>query len=904
MRRIVVIACLASGSAAWLSACRIEPVEPPAPRDRVARGDGATAVTPVNQRLTPAGLFVDLPGLRPQAIALSPRGRFVYVSGKTSEVVLLDADSGVVADRVALPGDDWPAIESVDAADHQLNPDRDGQLSYTGFLVSRDGRNLLSSNVRGSVKVFAIGDDDRLTPLRALRLPPADAPRREAEIPTGLAQNHSGDRLFVCGNLSNRLLELEWPSGKLVRTIDVGVAPYDVVVVGSLAFVSNLGGRRPGPQDLVGPAGRGTVVRVDPVRHIASEGSVSVIDLRTGNLVREVVTGLHAGALAVSPNRRYVVCANAGSDTISVLDARDGNWIETLWARRNAADLLGASPNALCFAPDGEHLFVANGTWNAIGVLRFEPSERGDSRLLGAIPVGWYPGALAYDDARGRILAANIKGIGFGRPRKSDGTPEFNTHQYHGSVSLVPMPTLEELGKHSAIVDTNLRLPAIEAARLPPRKGRRPQPIPERIGEPSTIEHVVYVIKENRTYDQVLGDLQFGDGDPELCIFGEHITPNQHAIARQFVLLDNTYCSGILSADGHEWSTTAFATDYLEKSFAGFPRSYPDGMDEDDKDALAYAPSGFLWDHVLARGLTLRNYGEFCQPRVRWRDATRTDTIDFAACYATWLGENADVVFACEPVVPSLVPHSAAHYVGWDMNVPDQYRADVVIAELRDYQARGELPRLIIVCLPNDHTSGTAKGSPTPAACMADNDLAFGRIVEAFSHSKFWGKLAIIGIEDDPQAGWDHVSGYRTTCYVASPWAKRGEVVSAQYNTTSVLRTIEQILGIPPMNQFDASASPMRECFTDTPDFTPFKALAANVPLDEMNPGAEEIADAVLRADAIESARLDLSQVDQAPEDVFNRILWRAMKGSAIPYPEWAAGTDEDDDDGEPATRR
>jgi len=432
---------------------------------------------------------------------------------------------------------------------------------------------------------------------------------------------------------------------------------------------------------------------------------------------------------------------------------------------------------------------------------------------------------------------------------------------------------------------------------LPPRPGVAPRAIPERIGEPSLIEHVVYVIKENRTYDQVLGDVASGNGDPYLCIFGERITPNQHALVRQFALLDNTYCAGILSADGHQWSTTAFATDYMEKSFAGFPRSYPDGMGEDEDDALAYSPAGFIWDHAIARGISLRNYGEFCAPTVRWRDPSREGEPDFMACWRASRGESDDVVFTCAPMVPSLVPHSPTDYVGWNMSVPDQYRADVFIRELAEFERKGEFPQLVIVCLPNDHTSGTSKDCPTPAACVADNDLAFGRLVEALSHSSFWPQMAILGIEDDPQAGWDHVSGYRTTAYVASPYAKRGVTISTQYNTTSMLRTIEQILGIPPMNQFDASATPMSDCFTDVPDLTPFVALPNQVPLDEMNGGSTAIADPVLREDAVASDAIDFSVVDRAPEDLLNRILWRAMRGSTVPYPEWAVTKVADDDD-------
>lgn len=867
---------------ALLAACT-GPGEGTEPDEPVGRKADGRTVTPVNQTLTPHGVTVDLPGMRPQALALSPDGRFVYVSGKTAELVVLDAETGDVVQRVALPSD-----VGADAADEE------GQLSYTGLVTDREGRTVYLSNVRGSIEVFRVDGAGHVAPSHGLPLPPANAPRRAEEIPSGLALSGGGRRLHVCGNLSNRLLELDLETGAVVRTFDVGVAPFDVVVSGTRAYVSNWGGRRPGPGDAIGPAGRGTLVRVDE-RGIASEGSVTFVDLESG-ATHEVRTGLHASALALSPDGRHLVVANAGSDDLTVLDALSGERVDTIWCKPSPSDLLGATPNALAFDPSGERLYVANGTQNAVAVVEFEPEERGASRLLGLIPVGWFPGAVALDARRGRLVVANIKGIGPGRERAGGLAREHNTHLHHGSVTFADLPGADELARLSARVDANLRRPAIEAALARPRPGRRPVPVPERIGEPSVIEHVVYVIKENRTYDQVLGDMPEGNGDPSLCIFGEDVTPNQHALAREFVLLDNTYCAGILSADGHNWSTAAFATDYLERSFAGWPRSYPDGMEEDDKDALAYSPAGFLWDHALAADLTLRNYGEFCQPRVRWRDPARGGEPDFLACWRTWRGEDDAVVFASEPVVPSLVPCSANRYVGWNMSVPDQYRADVFLEELAGYEARGEYPRLVLVCLPNDHTSGTAEGAPTPAACVADGDLALGRIVEGLSRSSFWPKMAVLVIEDDPQAGWDHVSGYRTTAFVASPWARRGVTVSRQYNTTSMLRTIEQILGIPPMNQFDAGASPMSECFTESYDPTPFTARPNRVPLDRLNPPADSHADPVLRADALASGELDLSAMDRAPEDLLNRILWRAMRGTGEPYPEWAVVAVEDDD--------
>jgi YVTN family beta-propeller protein len=853
-------------------------------------------VTPVNQVLTPYGVQVELPGLRPQAIALSPDGKLLATSGKTSEVVIIDPASGVVRQRVTLPSDAAHEPQPEAPSANILQPDKKAQLSFTGLVFSPDGSHLYLANVNGSVKVFRVAADGQVAGAFSIRLPPAHAPRRTNDIPAALALSRDGKRLYVALNLSNQLGEFDAGTGKLLRTFEAGVAPYDVVLVGPRAYVSNWGGRRPKRGELTGPAGRGTEVKVDPVRHIASEGSVSVIDLVSGKVVAEIVTGLHASALALHPKGRWLVCANAASDNLSVIDTRTDKVVETIWAKQSPSDLFGASPNALCFDQRGRRLYVANGTQNAIGVIDF---DAGSSKLAGLIPVGWFPGAIAFDARRSRLCVANIKGIGTTQEvNKENGAMGFNSHQYHGSISLVPIPREHELARLSAIVWRNFRREQIALTKLPVRPNTPPRPVPERIGELSVFKHVVYIIKENRTYDQVLGDDPRGNGDPSLCIYGDRITPNQHKMVREFVLLDNTYCAGILSADGHQWSTTAFGTDYLEKSFAGWPRSYPDGMGVDEDDALAYAPSGFIWDNVLAHGKTLRNYGEFAAPAVKWRDG-RKGTPNFLACYRTWKGEANDVIFASYPMIETIRPYQPTNYVGWEMAVPDQYRADVFLRELAQYEERGDFPNLVIICLPNDHTSGTSAGNPTPAACIADNDLAFGRIVEAISKSRFWKETVILAIEDDPQAGWDHVSGYRTTAYCISPYTKRGAVVKTQYNTTSILRTIEQILGLPPMNQFDATATPMFDCFTDTPDFTPFTAVPVNVALDEMNPEPKKVSDPLLRRHALQSAKLNFRQVDACPEDVLNRILWHAAKGSKAPYPEWAItrGAEDEDDD-------
>jgi YVTN family beta-propeller protein len=868
--------------------------------EAVGRRGTNRIVTPVNQVLTPYGRQIELPKMRPQAVVLSPNGQLLAVSGKTSELVIIDSRSGKILQHVNLPSADANEPEPDVVSPNILEPDKKGQLSFTGLIFSPDGSRIFLSNVNGDVKVFDVSTAGKVTGAFSIPLPPAKAPRRTNEIPAGLALSRDGKRLYVALNLSNRLGEFDAATGDLLRLYDVGVAPYDVVVAGNKAYVSNWGGRRPEANDVTGPAGRGTTVRVDPVRFIANEGSVSVVGLgptksdeRNNKSTTEILTGLHASALALHPGGRYVVCANAASDNLSVIDTHTDAVVETIWVKQSPADLFGASPNALVFDTSGKRLYVANGTQNAVAVVEFNP---GESKLLGLIPVGWFPGAIAFDPRYDQLCVANIKGIAPNKRFVRElGARGFNSHQYQGSLSLVPVPGKRTLARLSAVVWKNYRHEQLELAKLAPRPDQPPRPVPERIGEPSVFKHVVYIIKENRTYDQVLGDEKRGNGDPSLCIFGELITPNQHKMVRDFVLLDNTYCSGILSADGHQWSTTAFGTDYMEKSFAGFPRSYPDGMGEDEADALAYSPGGFIWDNVIAHGRTLRNYGEFAEPKVKWRSGKK-GTPDFLACYRTWKGESDEVTFASAPMIESIRPYQPTNYVGWEMSVPDQYRADLIIRELREYEARGEFPNLTIICLPNDHTSGTSKDTPTPAACVADNDLAFGRIVDALSHSKFWKETVIFAIEDDPQAGWDHVSGYRTTAYCISPYTKRGAVVKTQYNTTSILRTIEQILGLPPMNQFDATATPMFDCFTNAPDFTPFVALPTNIPLDEMNPDPKKISASLLRKNALVSARLNFRKVDACPEDVLNRILWHAMKGSSAPYPSWAVTVVDDDD--------
>jgi len=851
-------------------------------------------VLPTGQVLTPTGKQVALPELRPQALALSPDGQLLVTAGRTKYLVVVDPTTGAVLQTVRLPADPKHTAPGSKSAT-QLGAAPGAQLSLTGLVFSPDGTRIYFSNALGNIKVFAVDQAHHVTAEGTLAVPEARTAKRKMELPTGLAVSADGKRLYVAGNVGNKLLELDVATGALLRSWDTGAAPMEVVLAAGKAYVSNSGGRQAGAGDLTAPAGAGTVVRVDAVRNIANEGSVTVIDLTAGRVKAELLVELHASALAASPDDRYVVVANAGGDTLSVIDTRTDQVVEKIWARQTPADPFGAQPNALAFDRSGRRLFVCNGTQNALAVLKFEPGER-ESKLLGLIPVGWFPGAVTFDPKRDALAVANIKGIGAAKAFAPGEKVKLNSKDFYGTLSLLPVPADKELATLTATALLNMRYPKIAEARLPARPGQPARPVPERVGEPCVFKHVIYVIKENRSYDQVLGDVQQGNGDPDLCIFGAQVTPNQHKLAREFVLLDNTFSCSVQSADGHQWTDSAIANSYSERQVSSsFPRSYPGGKSEDGLDALAWSSSGFIWDNALAHGVTFRNYGEWLLTEAGWKDPARPGKPIWQDYWDDYRKGTGLTQLASRPGIESLRPHSKLDTVGWDLNVPDVMRAAAFIKELKRYEEQGGLPQLMLVFLPNDHTGGTRGKAPTPAAQVADNDLALGQIVEALSHSKFWADTCLLAIEDDSQAGFDHVSGYRTTCYVASAFTKRGATVSAPYNHAGLIHTIELMLGLPTMNQLDATAPAMTECFNERADLTPFTAVPNLVPLDQLNPAPKKISDRALRQDALASAALPLAEPDRCPEDTLNRILWRAMKGSAAPYPAWAVARADDD---------
>jgi YVTN family beta-propeller protein len=665
------------------------------------------------------------------------------------------------------------------------------------------------------------------------------------------------------------------------------VAPYAVVVARSdRVYVSNWGGDRPAegdPQAL----SSGTPVGIDPKTGVADRGSVSVLAPAPGKWrqVKTIPVGLQPSGMALSRGGRFLYVANANSDTVSVIDTTKDEVVETIACRPEARLPFGSGANAVALAPDGATLYVANGTNNCVAVVRLgrrvtegEAAGRPEqSGVAGLIPTAWYPGAVRVSADGKRLFVANVKGVGaLSQPQPvAQGK---NTHDWLGSVSIIDVPDAEQLAKYTEEVNANNRLGYSLAGLEKPRPDVKPVPVPRRHGEPSVFKHVVYVIKENRSYDQILGDVKEGNGDAELCLFGEEVTPNQHALARQFTLFDNFYCSGSLSATGHQWTNEAYVTDYLTKAFGGFTRSYP----VDGDDALAFASSGFLWDNALARKKTFHNFGEFTK-------SSYPKGTTWADLYADYKNDTRKVKITVRPNVKSMGPYTHAGYPGFPLVTPDVYRAQLFVEELKAWEKKGDMPDLVYVFLPCDHSVGTQPAFPTPRAMLADNDLALGRVVEAVSKSKFWPETCVFVVEDDPQFGFDHVDGHRSVLQVISPYTKRKFKDSTNYNQTGVVKTIELILGLPPMNQLDLSATPIRGCFADAPDLTPYAAVPNKVPLDEMNPALGQLKGPALHW-AKKSLEMDFDEEDEADEDTLNRILWHSVRGYDAPYPERVVG--------------
>jgi len=766
--------------------------------------------------LTPAGFHIPVGDL-PLNMAVSPDAKTVAVTnnGYSRQFIsLIDTESDSVVAELSL------------------------DKSFYGLAYSGDGARLYASGGADDCVLVWDASVFPYEPMPPISLEEPPSPKKV--FPAGVAVSGDGASLYVAGNRDSTLMVVSPEIRAVTGRIHVGAFPYDVRVLRgrNIVYVSLWGG-----------------------------SAVCVCDPVSGEVVTKIPVGDHPNAMVVSPDESLVYVACANTDDVYVIDARKDMVVEKIGLHPYRGAPFGSTPNALALSRDSSVLYVANATNNDIAVV--DVSRPGGSVVKGLVPTGWYPTALAMAGDGKRLYVASAKGLESKSNPRGPNPNEKRTEEtqyigalFSGAVSVIPVPDDRALKSYTAQVERNNGFNEASRKLLEEKLSDKPRAIPRHVGEPSLIKHVVYIIKENRTYDQVLGDLEQGNGDPSICLFGSETTPNHHALAEQFVLFDNFYVDAEVSADGHEWSTAAIATDFVEKTW---PTSYSGrGLEYPSEGAfrIAFPTSGYIWEAVGRKGLTFRSYGEFIST------------------------EGGEVVAKH----PALEGNYDPNFRTWDLSYPDTLRAAEFIRELKGYERSCDFPNFIIMRLPNDHTDGTRPGSRTPRAMVADNDLALGRVVESISESRFWKETAIFIIEDDAQNGPDHVDSHRTIAFAVSPFIKRGMVDHTMYDTASMLRTIELILGVEPMSQYDAAAFPLAGCFTDDADMTPYKALRPDIPLDERN--------SVLSYGASETLAMDFSREDATPEILLNEIIWKSVRGadSEMPRPINRRGRSDDRD--------
>ena len=775
---------------------------------------------PTGVRLDPAAPLFDV-GQMPLAMVKAPEGdRIVLLLNgwRDNGIQVVDRGTGRVLQTVKLPA------------------------AFLGLAFSPDGRTLYASGGNTDVvyrfdwRAGAAALRDSIV-LEVRRTPTAKGVR----YPSGLAPSRDGRTLYVAENLADSLAVVDLASGRVMQRVPTERFPYGVVVApNGGVYVSNWGSW-----------------------HLSSYQSSADGTLQpTGR----IFVGRHPSALLLNSRGNRVFVASGSTDRVLSVDLARRRVVGELLDPPPAGPGEGSTPNALALSPDGHRLFVAEGDANAVAVFDLAPptsglaTSTGSDRLAGRIPTGWYPTAiLALGDT---LIVANGKGRGTrANPDGPSPAAARDRSQPEG-----PNTTFSQL-RGALLSATLVHADAAALDRLSQRVARangwtEPRPA---AGRYPPLEHVIYIIKENRTYDQVLGDLPSADGDTSLVLFGRAVTPNHHALSERFGTFDRFFVNAEVSADGHNWSTAAYATDYLQKTvqlnYSSRGRTYdyegsyqyPRPVITDDD--VTEPARGYLWNLAEQKGITFRNYGEFVVP-----DSVDPDDV----LPRGYRGDK-----------PFLASHTNPRFPGFGQSIPDQRRADVWIEELGEFSRRGVMPALEIVRLPNDHTSGLSAGMPTPRAAVADNDLALGRMIEALSRSPFWKSTVVFVLEDDAQNGPDHVDSHRSPLLVVSPYSRAG-VVHRFANTTDVLRTIEEIFGLESLSQFDYYGRPLRDIWSDTPDLRPWTALVPSVNLNERNPSRTR--------GALDSRKLDLHVEDAADEELFNRILWRAVKGDT-PYP-------------------
>lgn len=718
--------------------------------------------------------------------------------------------------------------------------------SMNGLAVNNNDSTIYFTGLQRNLYVGNISPSGTFTLTKKIDLSVNN--KKTNPLGIGLCNNNIA---FVALAISNSIAVVDLSKGKLVTTIPVGVCPYAVVISKDkkLAFVSNFGGPHPEKGDMT-ETSAGSAVAVDE-RSVALRGSVTVIDVQSRKKIADISTRIQPESMVLSPDGKLLYVTDDSGDGISVIDAKTFKVLETINTKPDPSLPYGSLTTALAFSEDGKTLFAANAGNNSIALI--DPKQPGKAPY-GFIAAGGFPGAIS--------VAGNDLFIG-------------NVTALKGELQKVALPgNKTEADEYTAEASKGFHFIELLRAQAAANPGATAKPVPDNPGEPSLIKHVVYIIKENKKFDQVLGDFGKGNCDSSLVEFGQTITPNTHELARQFVLLDNYYCNGVNSSDGHQWAIQGITTPYHEKDFSMGHCAYDFGT-----DPLSYAGCGFIWNHLLRKGISFRNFGETDLAEIP-KGKTWTDM------YNSWKDKNDSAGYKCVYAMKSLEKYSDLRFPGWNMDIPDQVRADAFINALKEYEAAGSLPEFMIIYLPNDHTSGYNEKNPTPRAYVTDNDWATGRVVEALSKSIFWKDMAIFINEDDPQSGTDHVDGHRSICMVAGPYVKRDVVISKFYNQSSVLHTICQIFGVQPMNQLVAAAPLMTECFQQNPDYTAYNCLTPSIPINEMNPAKAAIKSKTTARLAPLTAKMDFSKPDLIDKDalMFSEYIWSTIHGDK-PFP-------------------
>lgn len=795
--------------------------------------------------------IVDLPGT--DLVAIEDRYGFALLNVKTAKL----------EQRVSYA--DYPAYKNLVSTYSGIKAFTSNSKTYIVWSASQrdsDKAFLMYAEFNGQVRNIAGIQLNK-------KAPAANAIPNEIVV----AKENNDTYLYVVLNGNNELLKIKWSNKSTVWATATSVAPYGITKANGLLYVTNWAGKNVTDSSKQYAGVPWGAAYTDPVTGATASGTVTVYNSRSGKLMKEIETGLHPAAVISSNDGQYVYVCNSSSDNISTINTKTNKVIETLATGifNKQFKKEGSTPNGLTLSNDNKLLYVSNGMDNAVAVIELKKDKTnkhiGRSQVIGFIPTEAYPAGLVIKN--NKLVVANLESTG--ADVVNEKRHARSIHNQLASVSVITLPTKEELKKYSVKVYEQNMMNRMEAVILPARKNIAPKPVPERIGEPSVFKHVIYIIKENKTYDQVLGDMPAGRGDSSLCVFGKQVTPNTHALAGKFGWMDNYYASGKSSAEGHQWTDAGMVSDYVEKNIRAWLRSYPHRQE----DALVYNKTGFIWNHAMSFGKTVRVYGEACttvyDEKLQW--------IDLYKRYQSGEQPNWYNKTTIEPMRGIISPT----FPDCDnMVFSDQQRATEFLKEFEAYEQNNNLPNLVILSLPNDHSAGTSPGWPTPDAMVADNDLALGRIIEKITHSKFWDSTVVFITQDDSQSGWDHISAYRTVGLVISPYSKQG-VTTTHYNQTSMLRTIEQVLGIPPMHVIDATATPMFDCFDYAKHTQHYTALQNNIPLDQMNKPLNALKGKE-RAFAIESMEELFNEVDGGKDDAMNKIIWFYKRGDQ-PYP-------------------